>query len=126
MAHTPEEWFIQSDDDMATAEHLFSSGRYVYAVFFAHLAIEKSLKGICHKKFGEMPPKTHSLLGLLKRNELIPPPSIEEFIIDLDHAGVATRYPEELMKLRSAYPKDVVEEILTQTAEVLTWVRKMF
>ena len=112
MAHTPEEWFIQSDDDLATAEHLFSSGRYVYTVFFAHLAIEKALKAIYHKKFNELPPRTHNLSALLKMNELMPPSTIGEFIFDLDQASVATRYPEELMKLRLAYSQQRVEGIL--------------
>ena len=126
MAHTPEEWFIQSDDDMGTAEHLFSSGRYVYAVFFAHLSIEKALKGIYHKKFGELPPKTHSLSWLIKQNELVPTESMEKFIIELDYASIITRYPEELKKVKAAYPRPKVEEILTQTKEVLIWAKKMF
>jgi len=126
LAKTPEEWLVQAEDDMATAEFIFNSGRYVYAVFFAHLAIEKALKAIYHKKFNELPPRTHSLTGLLKMNELIPPPVISEFILDLDHASVATRYPEELMKLRLAYPRSVVEGIVAHTKEVLEWVKKMF
>lgn len=126
MAHTPEEWFIQAEDDMATAENLFSSGRYVYAVFFAHLAIEKALKAIYHKKFGELPPKTHNLTWLLKKDGLIPPLPIEEFIIELGHASIATRYPEELMAVRAAYPRPMVEGILLQTKEVLEWAKKMF
>lgn len=126
MAKTPEEWLIQAEDDMGTADHLFSSGRYIYAVFFSHLAIEKALKAIYHRKFDELPPKTHSLSGLLKMNELAPPLNIEKFIIDLDQASVATRYPEELMKLRLAYPRPVVERIVSQTKEALEWAKKMF
>lgn len=126
MASTPEEWLIQADDDMGTAEHLFSTRRYVQAVFYAHLAIEKALKSIYHKKFGELPPKTHNLTWLLKKDELTPPVPIEEFIVDFGHASIATRYPEELMKIRAAYPRPTVKIILKQTKEVLTWVKKMF
>ena len=126
MAKTPEEWLIQAEEDMATAEFISNSGRYVYAVFFAHLTIEKALKAIYHKKFNELPPKTHNLSALLKMNELIPPPLIGEFIFDLDHASVATRYPEELMKLHLAYSQQRVERILSQTKETLTWVKQMF
>jgi len=126
LAKTPEEWLIQAEDDMGTADHLFSSGRYVYAVFFAHLAIEKALKGIYHKKFDELPPKTHSLSWLIKRNELAPTPSMEKFIIELDYASIVTRYPEELKKVKAAYPRPKVEVILTQAKEVLIWAKKMF
>lgn len=126
MAHTPEEWFIQAEADYQTAKAMLNIDNYIYGVFMAHLSIEKALKGIYHKKFGELPPRTHSLSGLLKMNELIPPPVISEFILDLDHASVATRYPEELIKLRLAYPRSVVEGIVSQTKEVLEWARKMF
>ena len=111
---------------MATAEHLFSSGRYVYAVFFAHLSIEKALKAIYHKKFSQLPPKTHSLSWLVKQNELAPTASMEKFIVELDYASIVTRYPEELKKRRAAYPQPKVEVILTQTKEVLIWAKKMF
>ena len=73
---------------------MFSAGRNIYAVFMSHLAIEKALKAIYHQKFAEIPPKTHSLMYLLNKIELRPPIEIGEFIADLDHAGVATRYPE--------------------------------
>ena len=126
MAKTAEEWLIQADDDMETAEHLFSTGRYVHAVFFSHLSIEKALKAIYHKKFNEMPPKTHSLSWLLERNGLNPTGTMEEFIDRLDYASIVTRYPEELMKIRAAYPRPVVEEILSQAKEVLVWAKKMF
>ena len=106
LAYTPEEWLKQSDYDLASAEAMFSAGRNIYAVFMAHLAIEKALKAIYHKKFCEMPPKTHSLMHLLNKNELRPSVEIGEFIADLDHAGVATRYPEELSAISSLYNKE--------------------
>lgn len=126
MAHTPEEWLKQADYDFQTAQAMLSTGRNVYAVFMAHLTIEKALKGIYHKKFGELPPRLHNLLKLLKMNELNPPPVLGEFITELDRASVATRYPEELMKLEAAYPEAVVEKILSQTKETLVWVKTMF
>jgi len=126
LAHTPEEWFTQSEYDFQTAQAMLSSGRNIYAVFMAHLAIEKALKAIYHKKFGELPPKTHSLSWLVKQNELAPTASMEEFIVELDYASIVTRYPEELKKVEAAYPRPKVEVILTQTKEVLIWAKKMF
>ena len=126
MAHTPEEWFIQAEYDFQTAQAMVSSGHGIYVVFMAHLAIEKALKGVYHKKFNALPPRTHSLLAFLRMNELTPPPAVGEFIGDLDQASVATRYPEELVKLQAAYPRPVVEKILLQTKETLVWARKMF
>ncbi len=31
-----KEWFIQADYDFGTAEAMFKTGRYIYAVFMCH------------------------------------------------------------------------------------------
>ena len=37
----PEEWLKQSEYDMGIAKAMLKTGRYIYAVFMCHLAIEK-------------------------------------------------------------------------------------
>ncbi len=46
MTKSPQEWFNQAEYDFQTSELMFSGGRYIYAVFMAHLAAEKALIGI--------------------------------------------------------------------------------
>lgn len=58
----PEEWFLQADYDMDTAQYMFDGGRYFYTVFMCHLSIEKALKGLHSARLGEEPPKVHSLV----------------------------------------------------------------
>jgi HEPN domain-containing protein len=41
-----KEWLLQSDYDITTAEAMYESGRYFYAVFMCHLSLEKCLKGM--------------------------------------------------------------------------------
>ena len=84
------------------------------------------MKAIYHKKFLEIPPKTHSLMYLLNRNELRPPVEIGEFIVELDQVSVATRYPEELAAMSSLYTTELTKEILAKTKEVLKWAKTMF
>lgn len=62
-----EEWLLQADYDMETAQAMFDSGRYIYAMFMIHLSIEKALKGIYAQSFKENPPKTHHLLYLIDK-----------------------------------------------------------
>lgn len=126
MAHTPEEWLKQSDYDLETAEFMLSGGRNIYAVFMAHLAMEKALKAIYHKKFFEIPPKTHNLMHLLNKNGLPPPEDVGEFIAELDHASVATRYPEELSVMSAIYTPARTKEILAKTKEGVKWAKMMF
>ena len=50
MTKNPQEWLTQAEYDFQTAEYMTAGGRHVYAVFMAHLAVEKALKGIYQKK----------------------------------------------------------------------------
>jgi HEPN domain-containing protein len=52
---------------MDTADFMAEGGRYFYAVFMCHLAVEKALKGLYQEHLGETPPKTHNRLYLLNR-----------------------------------------------------------
>ncbi len=52
--NTYNEWFLQSDYDLGTAEDMFRSGRYIYCFFMCHLSLEKALKGTLIKNTGEL------------------------------------------------------------------------
>ncbi len=103
---------------------MFVGGRYAYAVFMAHLAIEKALKGVYQKKFNAIPPRTHSLTYFVNKTELNPNETLGKFLVKLDQASVATRYPEDLVKLQSVYTQDIVQELLVQAKDVIVWVKK--
>lgn len=120
------EWLRQAEYDFQTAEYMFNGGRYMYTVFMTHLSLEKALKGIYQKKFNTIPPRTHSLVYFVNKTEISPPENIGKFLVKLDQASVATRYPEDLTKLQSVYTQTVVKEILSQTKGILEWVKKMF
>lgn len=121
-----EEWLKQSNYDMETAEYMFSGGRYFYAVFMCHLAIEKALKGLYDKKKNQIPPKVHNLVYLLNQLDLKPPEILGKFIVKLNEASVLTRYPEELEKISRDYNKAVVNDILNHTRELIIWIRAQF
>jgi HEPN domain-containing protein len=103
MSKDHKEWILQAEYDMETADIMFSSGRYFYAVFMCHLSIEKALKGIFLLKLGEIPPKTHNLIFLLSRIGSKPDEDIGVFITKLNETNVATRYPDDLKDLQRLY-----------------------
>jgi HEPN domain-containing protein len=55
---------------MKTAEAMFNSKRFIYAVFMCHLSIEKALKGLYTLALNEVPPKTHNLVYLIEKIKL--------------------------------------------------------
>jgi len=120
------EWLKQADYDMDTAEFMAKGGRYFYAVFMCHLAIEKALKGLYEQNLHETPPKTHNLLFLLDKIGLRPGAEKGTFITSLNQANVATRYPEDIDKLQDKYTPQITSRILTQTRETLQWIKKQF
>jgi HEPN domain-containing protein len=52
-----------------------------------------------------------------------PEQELVKFIIKLNTASIATRYPDNLEKIQAAYTKDVTKEIIKKSRDVLEWIR---
>jgi HEPN domain-containing protein len=126
MAQNPQEWFKQAEYDLATAKFMFRGKRYFYAVFMCHLALEKALKGVYHIKLGILPPKTHSFIFLINETGINFSKDLLKFLVNLEQANVATRYPEDILKLQKIYTATKVNRILNKTKEVLQWIKNNF
>ena len=66
----PEEWLLQADYDMDTAQYMFDGGRYFYTVFMCHLSIKKAIKSLYSASLKVEPPKLHDLLYFSNRLRL--------------------------------------------------------
>jgi HEPN domain-containing protein len=120
------EWLKQADYDFDTAQFMCMGGRYFYAVFMCHLAVEKALKGMYQRKLQETPPKTHNLIYLLDRIGLRPDQDKGSVIARLNEASIVTRYPDDIDRLQSNYTQEITTQILVQTKEILEWIRAQF
>lgn len=89
----PQEWLKQAAYDMKTAEAMFNSKTYIYAVFMCHLALEKALKGLFTRILNEVPPKTHNLVYLVEKTQLELPEKLYDFIFTRNGLSIPTRYP---------------------------------
>ncbi len=123
MGEQYQEWLKQADYDMDTADAMFDSDRYIYAVFMCHLSIEKALKGLYTQKLDEVPPKTHNLLYLLNKIGQKPEEELEKFLVKLNTASITTRYPDDLAKLQAVYTSEITQEMIVQSKELLKWVK---
>lgn len=126
MDQKTQEWLKQADYDMDTAKFMFDGGRYFYAVFMCHLSLEKALKGLYYEKRKQVPPKVHNLVYLLSETGIKPPEEPGKFLVKLNEASIITRYPDDLRKLQSDYTREVVQDILKRSAEVLQWIKRQF
>ena len=117
-------WLKMVKYDTTTARQMFKTGRYVYVIFICHLAIEKALKAIVCEEINKLPPKTHDLIYLINLSQVKLPDDLLDFAGMINNAGVVTRYPEDLSKLVSSYPKQVAKEYLDKTIEVIRCIKK--
>lgn len=124
MAPSEGEWFYQAAFELDTAESLFNAERYVHAVFRAHLAIEKALKGLYTAKLNRDPPKTHDLFYLINRLSVRLPVELANLVKQLEEAHIITRYPEELDPVLDIFSKNTVRNILDKTSLFLKWTRQ--
>jgi hypothetical protein len=53
-----------------------------------------------------------------------PPEPIGRFIVKLNEASVATRYPEEIHKLQKDFTQAIVKSILSDGRKALTWIKR--
>ena len=118
-----EEWVKQAEYDFKTAEAMFSTQRYIYAVFMAHLSLEKLLKALYFKILKELPPKTHDLLFLISKSGIEIPSDKMRFLKILNNVSIPTRYPQDLNRLLKVYNKNKTKEIIAQSREVLKWLK---
>ena len=110
--------------DIDTARQMFETGRYVYVVFMCHLAMEKVFKAIVSEETKSFPPKTHDLIYLVNLGKMQLSQELLDFVGIINNAAVVTRYPEDLLKLISNYPKDVAKKYLDKTLEVIQCIRQ--
>ena len=109
---------------MGTADVMFNAGRYIYAIFMAHLSIEKAFKGIWAKKFEEDAPKTHNLEYLREKLGLEPPnPDFHSHILRLNKVCIPIRYPDDLERISRDFPKDITKAIIYNSKKVLEWLK---
>jgi HEPN domain-containing protein len=120
------EWLKQANYDLDTAEFMANGGRYFYAVFMCHLAIEKALKGLYLHNLQETPPKTHNLVYLLNKIGLRPDADRSKVVAILNEANIATRYPDDIDRLQSKYTPEIASQILVGTKEILEWIKAQF
>ncbi|MFH1259540.1 MAG: HEPN domain-containing protein [Elusimicrobiota bacterium] len=119
-----QEWLKQSVYDFGTAKAMFTTRRYIYAVFMCHLALEKALKGFYSKIQKKNPPRTHDLNFLAKNINLELPEDLRMFLNNLNDLSVPTRYPDELKHILKEYNKLRTEKILAQTQKILLWLKE--
>ena len=120
------DWLDIAEYDLATAEAMLKTGRYLYVGFMCHQAIEKLLKAHYQRLKGKMPPKTHNILFLMKETGLFDSLSDQQkaFMEILLPMNIENRYPEYKDRMFKSLDRENCSKILHETREMHAWIKE--
>ena len=114
-----EYWRRGAQEDWDVALDLLQRGKGRYALFFAHLSLEKLLKAHVCQSTKDLAPRTHALLRLAELSKLTLTPDQRLFLSEFDRYQIEGRYPDSLA-VQPALQE--VEGQLDKAKEMFTWL----
>ncbi|HAO22764.1 MAG TPA: DNA-binding protein [Desulfobacteraceae bacterium] len=115
-------WLECAVYDLETGKSLMKSNRFPYALFLAHLALEKVLKALVVKQTGEHAPYTHSLikLSIIAKIELTEEKT--DKLAEYTDFHIEARYPDEKKSFYDKCTEDFASEKFAEMEEFYTWL----
>lgn len=119
-------WATSSDYDWKTSQSLFKSKKYPYALFMAHLSVEKLLKGLLVKQTRDQAPFTHNLAYLAGKLPLNFTKEQIQLLEEMSDFNLEARYPDEQKEFYKRATKAFTENYLKRAGEMRGWLKKGF
>lgn len=114
-----EYWRDGSLEAMQGADALFEKGLFAFALFFAHLAVEKALKAHVAKATRDFPPKIHNLARLAEKAGLVLKADDRDFLLAFDQYQLEGRYPD---MVPAPIGREEAEQGLAKAERMRTWL----
>jgi HEPN domain-containing protein len=112
-------WRNSAREDFEVAKQLVDSGKNRHGLFFAHLALEKTLKAHVCKTTQELAPRVHNLVRLSEISGIRMPESYVILLSEMNAFNLEGRYP---MPFITAVSQEEAENYIAGTQEVLEWL----
>ena len=90
-------WRAGALETWKDAEHSLSGRRVAFALFGAHLSVEKALKAHVVRNTKKLPPMMHNLIALANLAGLNLPSRYMDFLTELNPMNIVSRYPGEIV-----------------------------
>lgn len=116
-------WTELAEIDIQVMEHLFDSQDYNYALYIGHLILEKILKAHYIKHNKEIPPRTHDLLKLYEKSNLLLNETTSKFLLLVNTFNIEARYPDEKMSFYRICTKEFAESNILKIKEIYQWLK---
>jgi HEPN domain-containing protein len=117
-------WLDSSKQDWETVEALMKSRRYMHALFFCHLSLEKYLKGMVAKKNGVVSP-THDLLFLAEKAEIELTKDQAKLLAEVKEFNIRTRYDDYKNSFYKKATAAYAQKFISQIKDFKTWLEKL-
>ena len=121
---TVQYWSEGTEYDMGVADAMCQTGKFPYALFMGHLAMEKLLKALVVKTTRKHAPNTRSLTHLAEKMSFQVPDETIKKLAGFMEYHLEARYPEEQMKFYQKCTKDFTTEKMQEIKEVFSWLKK--
>ena len=118
-----DHWRSGAAEDWQVALDLANLERTRHSLFFAHLALEKTLKAHVCRATNNLAPRIHSLLRLAEIAELNLSQEQLAFLARFDRYQIEGRYPDALP---SAPEPETTRQELRKAGEMLKWMNERF
>ena len=117
-------WLSASTEDWLMAKEIaLKNDRKHFALFIAHLSLEKLLKALFVKNFNVTPPYKHDLYLLVEKLNI---PFTEEILSDLkivNEFNIQARYPDYKNDFYKKCTKEFVEFELIRIEKLRKWIQ---
>lgn len=119
-------WKKSASLDKKTAEDIFKSKNYVGCLFFVHLYLEKTLKGLVQKMTEKTPPFTHDLLVLTRLVKIeLTPEQIDNLAV-INTFNIRARYADYKFSFYKKANRTFASTYLKIAEELYKWFSKLY
>ena len=119
-------WLDIVDYDLATAEAMYSTGRWLYVGFMCHQVIEKVLKAYWCGTQDDDPPYIHNHSRLAQGCGIWDDLTDEQkdFLETVTTFNIEARYPRYKEELSRRLTNETCREIIDKTNTLQLWIRE--
>jgi len=115
-------WTESAAYDLETGKSLLEAGKFPYALFFAHLSIEKLLKAVVVKRTGEHAPYTHSVILLDNKAQINLSERRFEQLAEFMEFHTEARYPDEKRNFYNTCTEEFAHQKFAEAKEIHSWL----
>ena len=119
-------WKTSAQRDWHTANDLFTTKHFSPCLFFCHLALEKTLKGLVVQNTKTAAPYTHDLGLLAKLAGLALSESQENFLRTINTFNLSARYDDVKLQFHKKATPLFTEKYLRETEKLFLWLQKKY